>query len=173
LEQELKRGDIPKILTGTPFRYIKLIEASSKNNKIKIYYGKENDQELVVKNEEIRSEIIDHLKEDKVNLPTYQKEHLSKFKASLKPLMVLMIVAGIVYYVADIAANIESGAEYEVTGGRAGGQGIGYLIIGLAQLLGLIGVLIIGAIPLLILLYKLVRNIQKPPIIESLDYRKK
>ena len=172
-ELELLSGLIPKALTGTPFGYIKYIEASSKKDRLMIYFGKENELKLVVKNEMIRKEIFEYLKEDKTNLPSYQKEHLSRLKASRKPLIVLLVVLGILYYIAGIASDMEGGIEYEVSGGRAGGQAIGNLIIGLAQMLGTKGVLLFGAIPLLIILYKLVKNIQSPPIIETLHYKKK
>jgi hypothetical protein len=169
-ENKLINGQIPKALSGTSFGYIKYIEVSNKSSKIKIYYGKESDMKLVIKDENIRSEIIEYLKEDKVNLPSYKKEHLSKLNASLKPLLFLMIACVVIYYIADIAAEIEGGAEYEVHG-RSSGQAMGNLVIGSAQILGVKGVLMVGAIPILILLYKLVRNIQSPPIIETLDYR--
>ena len=165
-EIELMSGVIPKSLTGTPFGYIKTIESGSNSNKIKIYYGKKNDLKMAVKNEEVRKEIFDYLKQDGLNQPLYEKKHLSRFEASLKPLLVLMIVAGIIYFIASIATDMEAGVEYEA-------RGLGNLIIGVAQVLGTKGVIAAGAIPLLILIYKVVKSIQRPPVIERLHYARK
>jgi hypothetical protein len=171
-EQELVSGQIPKSLTGTSFGYIKTIVASNKSDKIKVLYGKESDMKLVVKNEIIRFGIIEYLKEDKVNQPIYKKEYYSKFKASLRPLLFLVIAAAVIYYIADIAAGIESGIGYE-SHGHGSGQAFGNIIIAFAQFSGFKGVLAVGLVIGLFLIYKLVRNIQSPPVIETLDYTKK
>jgi|GEM_PF-6789191 len=171
-EYELKKGNIPEVLTGTPFSYIKTIVSNSRQNKIKIYYGKESDIELDVKNEKFRAEIMEYLKEDKKNLPVYQKEDMSSLKAGLKPLLFLLIAVVLTSYTALIAAEMENGAAYTVRG-RVGGEILGNLVIGLAELLGFNGVLIAGTIIFMLLLYKLVKCMQNPPVIERLDYRKK
>jgi hypothetical protein len=58
--------DIPiiKSLFAVPYSYIKKIINQEGKNHIKIYFGKDSEEELNVSNEILKNEIFDYLKKD-------------------------------------------------------------------------------------------------------------
>ncbi|MBU3012315.1 hypothetical protein KO506_12940 [Polaribacter vadi] len=148
-----------------PYSYIKKIENQKGKNEIKIFFGNDSEEELIVKEEKIKTEIFEFLKQDIPNLK-YSSELPSVFKYAKAQFFALLFITGIFLWSLYLALQIENGIEYElIENGR--GPGISGLILGIANF----GVLknVIGYIILLaIILFSLSKRLKTRSETESL-----
>jgi len=167
-ERELKRGIIPSSLTGVPISYIKKIISNDKSNIIKIFHGEDN--ETIVDARENKLKIIKYINDNDKRNPSYSEYPEKWYVAIRKPFIGLLVLIGLTYYMYDIAYYMELGYEYEIGGRRARGAGIGGLILGLAEILGSKGVIILGSILSLIPIWIGWRSYQLKRTIYELNF---
>jgi len=170
-EYELKKGIIPQRLTGIPIDYIERIIANDSSNTIKIYHAEDNEMELDAR--ENKLEIINYLKENDGRRPIYSEYPEKWYLAIKKPLIALLVIIGLTYYLYDIAYFMELGYEYEVEASRGRGVAIGGLFLAVAEFLGTLGVIALGTILASIPLWFAWRNYRLKRVIYELDFSKK
>ena len=66
-------------LFSVPYSYIKKIEKQAGKNDIKIFFGNDSEEELLIKNKSIKNEVFEYLKKDIPNL-TFKAETPSILK---------------------------------------------------------------------------------------------
>ena len=138
-----------------PYSYIKRIENQSGKNEIKIYFGNDSEEELIIKDENTKTEIFEFIKQDNPNLK-YSSELPSVLKYAKAQFFALLFTTGIFLWSLYLAIQIESGVEYElVGGGRPGITGIVLVIANLGVLKIVIGFIILLAIILFALTKKI------------------
>lgn len=120
-----------KDLFSIPYSYIKKIENQSGKNYIKIFFGKDSEEELYIDNEHTKKEVFEFLKQDTSNL-TYSSEVPSVLKYAKAQFFAFLFTTAIFIWSLYLAIEIENGAEYEVVGG--GNPGISGIIIAIASL---------------------------------------
>jgi len=142
-------------LFSIPYSYIKRIENQSGKNEIKIFYGKDSEDELIIKDKNTKSEIFEFIKQDNPNFK-YSSELPSVLKYAKAQLFALLFTTGIFLWSLYLAIQIESGIEYElVGGGNPGITGIVLAIANLGVLKNVIGFIILLAIILFALTKRL------------------
>ena len=143
-------------LFSIPYSYIKGIENQSGKNEIKIFYGKDSEDELTVKDENTKNEIFEFIKQDNPNFK-YSSKLPSFLKYAKAPLFALLFTTGIFIWSMYLAIQIESGIEYELVGGGSPGiSGIVLLIANLGVLKNVIGFIIL----LLIIIFALTKKMK-------------
>ncbi len=125
-------------LFSIPYAYITKIENQEGKNYVKIYFGDNSEEELIVDNDAVKNEIFDCLKSE-ITALRYTSELPSKFSYAKAPFFALFFITAIFIWTAYLAIQIESGVEYEVVGARK--EGLVAFILGLANfgLLKIIG----------------------------------
>jgi hypothetical protein len=118
-------------LFSIPYSYIKKIENQSSKNKIKIFYGQDSDEELIINDKNIKREVFEFLKQDIPEFK-YSSELPSKIKYAKAQLLALLTITGIFIWSLYYAIQIESGVEYELVGG--GSPGITGIVLVIANL---------------------------------------
>ena len=169
-EDELRKGKIPKELTGTSISYIKKIITSDSSNIIKLYYGEDNETEIEAR--EHKLEIINYLNENDSRKPKYLEYPEKWYLAIKRPVIALIIILGLTYYLYDIAYFIELGYEYEVQASRGRGIAIGGLLLAAAEILGTLGIIVLGSILASITLWIAWKNYNLKRIIYELNFNK-
>jgi hypothetical protein len=76
------------------YSYIKTVENQDGKNHIKIYFGKESKEELIIEDQHTKKEVFEFLKQDHPNL-NYSSALPSVFKYAKAPLFALLFVSGI------------------------------------------------------------------------------
>ncbi len=120
-----------KDLFSIPYSYIKKIENQSGKNYIKIFFGKDSEEELYIDNERTKKEVFEFLKQDTSNL-TYSSEVPSVLKYAKAQFFAFLFTTALFIWSLYLAIQIENGAEYEVVGG--GNPGITGIILAIASL---------------------------------------
>jgi hypothetical protein len=142
-----------KDLFSIPYSYIKQIENQKSKNYIKIFFGKDSEEELYIDNENIKNEVFEFIKSENLNLK-YSAEIPSIVNYVKAQLLALLILTGIFIWSLYLAIQIESGVEYELVGhGNPGITGVVLLIANLGSLK-----IIIGYIFLLVLTIFTLKN---------------
>jgi hypothetical protein len=119
-----------KDLFSIPYSYIKQIENQSGKNYIKIFFGKESEEELYIDSEIIKKEVFEFLKNDNQNLK-YSVEIPTVINYAKAQLFALLSISGIFIWSLYLAIQIESGVEYELVGG--GNPGITGIVLAIAN----------------------------------------
>ncbi|RZS93935.1 hypothetical protein [Aquimarina brevivitae] len=134
-------NEIEKELFSIPYPYIKKISNQKGVKHIKIYFGKDSEEELHIANEKTKKEIFECLKMDIPGL-TYKSELPGFFNYCKAQIFAILMLTGIFIWSLYYAIEIEKGTIFELRGGGGGRIGIG----GLVFILGNLGVtkLIIG-----------------------------
>jgi hypothetical protein len=153
-----------KDLFSIPFSYIKRIESQSGKNYIKIYFGKDSQEELYIDNKEIKKEIFDFLKAEGGNLK-YSVEIPNVLNYAKAQFFALLSITGIFIWSLYLAFQIERGVEYELVGG--GNPGISGIVLGIANF-GSFKIIIGYAIFLGIAIVALVKRLKSRSEIELL-----
>jgi hypothetical protein len=138
-----------------PYSYIKKIENQKGKNQIKIYYGNDSEDELIIKDKNTKAEIFESLKEDNPNFQ-YSSELPSVIKYGKGQFFALLFTTGIFIWTLYLAIQIQSGIEYEIVGGQPGLTGI---ILGLANF-GIMKIVLGYTILLSIILFALFRRMK-------------
>jgi hypothetical protein len=133
-----------KNIFSIPYSYIIRIENQIGKNEIKIFYGKDSEDELIVTDESTKNEIFEFIKQDNPNFK-YSSELPSVFKYAKAQLFALLFLTGIFLWSLYLAIQMESGVEYEIVGGR--GPGIAGIVLIIANL-GVVKI-VIGFVALL------------------------
>jgi hypothetical protein len=120
-----------KDLFSIPYSYIKQIENQSGKNYIKIFFGKESEEELYIDSDIIKKEVFEFLKNDNQNLK-YSIEIPTVMQYAKAQLFALLTISGIFIWSLYLAIQIESGVEYELVGG--GNPGITGIVLAIANL---------------------------------------
>jgi hypothetical protein len=158
----IENQKIPENLFEIPFSYIKKLENQENRKEIKIYFGKESEEEITCEDENIKKEIFNYLKNN-ISTLIYSKEKPSIFKYAKPQLFAILFTLGIFLWSLYYAIQIENGVEY-VLEGRAG---IGAIIYSIG-LLGVIKVVLLFSILIGISIYSLLRRIKSRSEIEQL-----
>lgn len=119
-----------KDLFSIPYSYIKQIENQSGKNYIKIFFGKESEEELYIDSEIIKKEVFEFLKSDNQNLK-YSIEFPTVINYAKGQLFALLSISGIFIWSLYLAIQIESGVKYELVGG--GNPGITGIVLAIAN----------------------------------------
>lgn len=162
----IENKKIPENLFEIPFSYIKKIESQENKNYIKIYFGKESEEELICENENLKKEIFNYLKEN-ISTLGYSKEIPSIIKYAKPQLFSILVTLGIFLWSLYYAIQIESGIEYELKGTA----GLGAIIYSIG-LLGVFKVVLLFLLLIGILVYSLIKKIQSRSEIEQLSRNK-
>ncbi|MDO1500175.1 hypothetical protein Q2T40_08515 [Winogradskyella maritima] len=138
-------------LFSVPYTYIKRIENQSGKNELKIYYGNNSEDELIVKDNKIKQEIFDVLKADLTSF-NYVSKLPSIFNYGKKQFFALLFMTGLFIWSLYLAVQIENGANYEIIGsGRSifgivlfiASFGIIKIVIGFVLILSIISISLI------------------------------
>lgn len=116
LTRDLEKGLIPEKLFSIPYSYIKSIENQNGKNLIKIYYGNDSEEELIIKDQETKSEVFDFLKQDLAKF-AYSEETPSLLRHSKPQILATAISLILFVWTFYLANQIENGVVYEVVGG--------------------------------------------------------
>lgn len=144
-----------KDLFSIPYSYIKRIENQSGKNYIKIFFGKDSEEELYIDNENIKKEIFEFIKTENQNLK-YSAEIPSIINYAKAQLFALLSLTGIFIWSLYLAFQIESGVEYELIGhGNPGISGIVLIIANLGSVKIIMGYIILLGITIFALINKL------------------
>jgi hypothetical protein len=143
-----------KDLLSIPYSYIKKVENQSGKNYIKIFFGKDSEEELYIDNQNIKNEVFEFIKTDNPNLK-YSAEIPSVLNYAKAQLFALLFVTGIFVWSIYLAIQIESGIEYEIVGGRPGITGIVLAIANLGVFKIIIGYIVLLGIIILALIKRL------------------
>jgi hypothetical protein len=144
-----------KDLFSIPYSYIKQIENPKGKNYIKIFFGKDSEEELYIDNENIKNEIFEFIKNENQNLK-YSSKIPSIINYAKPQLLALLTLTGFFIWSLYLAFQIENGVEYEVVGNRGPGiAGIVLIIAHLGNLKIIIGYIILLGIALFALRNKL------------------
>jgi hypothetical protein len=118
-------------LFSIPYSYIKSIENQSGRNEIKIFFGNDSEEELIINDESIKKEVFEFLKQDNPNLK-YSSKTPSVLKYAKAQFFALLFTTAIFVASLYLAIQIENGYEYEIVGG--GSPGIMGIILAIANL---------------------------------------
>lgn len=153
-----------KDLYSIPFRYITRIENQKGDKSIRIYSGKDTEDELIVPDEKVRNEIFQFLKSEIEGFE--YKEFLPNVFKYTKAIIFAFVITSVVFlWALDYAVELEHGTEYEMVG--SGGVSIDGIVFMIAN----VGVfnLISGYTALLALMvFALVKRLKSRSIIEQL-----
>lgn len=150
-------------LFSIPYSYIRKIENQKGKKDIKILYGKDSEEELIVENESTKNEIFEFLKTDISNFE--YSEEVPKILKYVKPqFFALLIVTGLFLWSMYLAVEIENGAEYIIKGR---GVGIAGIALGIATF-GTVKIVIGYFILLVIILFSLFKKLKTRTEIKTL-----
>ncbi len=141
-------------LFSIPYSYVRKIENQSGKNEIKIFYGKDSEDELIIENENTKKEIFDFIKEDNSNFK-YNSELPSVLKYGKTQFFALLFTSGIYLWTMNYAIELENGTQYELSGSRPGLGAIVFIIANLGTLKVTVGFSILLGIIIFTLMKKL------------------
>lgn len=157
-----------KEATHIPFHSITQVEFDEHEEEIEISYkgekeGKTKTLEFADKTERNAAfqQIANHLGEGFTSLT----ERYSKIRAVYLPLFMLTVIGFITWLLHGTAAEIAAGAEADFHGRH---KGIKALFFWILDLIGPVGVLIVGGLFLALGVMALIQRFKKPPIITRL-----
>jgi hypothetical protein len=143
-----------KNLFSIPYSYIKKIENENGKNYIKIFFGKDSEEELYIDDENIKNEIFEYIKFENQNLKYSFKtpSTISYIKTQLLALFALTCIFIVSLY---YATEIENGAEYKYIGGTPGLLDFIFLIANIGTIKIIFSYIIITTFIILKMIFKL------------------
>lgn len=169
-KRQLQKNKIPEKLTGTPIRYIRKIRTTDTSNTIKIFSGENNETEIDAREHKLA--ILNYLKENDKRRPQYLEYPEAWYSVLKKPIITLLVIIGLTYYLYDLAYFMELGFEYELTGRRSRGIAIGGILLSIAETLGTAGVIVLGSVLGSITAWLAWRNYRLKRTVYELDFRR-
>lgn len=155
LNSETNDFSFLKDLFSIPYSYIRRIENQSGKNYIKIFFGKDSEEELYIDNENIKNEVFAFLKNDNPNFK-YSTQIPSDAEYAKGQYFALLSLTGIFVWSELLAFQIENGAKYEIVGGGSPGiVGIMLIVANLGSLKIISGYVILLGITIFALKKKL------------------
>lgn len=144
-----------KDLFSIPYSYIRQVEKQKGKNYIKIFFGKDSQEELYIDNEDIRNEIFECIKKENQNLK-YSVEVPSVLHYAKAQLFAVLILTGIFIWSLYLSIQIESGVEYELVGhGNPGIAGVVFMIANLGSSTIIMGYVVLLGIAIFALVKRL------------------
>jgi hypothetical protein len=159
---------IGKNATHIPFFNVTGVEFDAHEEEIEISYKAEKESKtksLEFADKADRTEAFQLIENRLGDSFTSLTESFSKLCAVYAPLLTLTIFGFLTWLLHNTAAEIAAGAEAEVTGRH---RGIKALFLWILDLIGPIGVLIIGGLLMALAVMALVQRFKEPPIITKL-----
>ncbi|SFW74199.1 hypothetical protein SAMN02927921_03869 [Sinomicrobium oceani] len=153
-----------KSLFSIPYSYIKRIENQSEKNEIKIFFGNDSEEELIVKDKNVKQEIFEFLKSDLPNF-NYIFKLPSVFNYGKSQFFAILFITGIFLWSLYLAIQIENGIEYEIIGSGRSLSAIILLLANLGVVKNCIGYVII----LSVIIYTLVKKLKSRSTMEILE----
>lgn len=150
-------------LFSIPYSYIKRIENQSGKNEIKIFFGNDSEDELIVKDKNVKQEIFDFLKTDLTNFK-YSSKLPSILSYGKAQFFALLFMSGIFLWSLYLAIQIENGGEYEIIGSGRSITGIVLFLANFGIVKNIIGYIII----LLIIIISLAKRLKSRSEMEIL-----
>jgi len=133
-------------LFSIPYSYIKRIENQVDKNQIKIFFGKNSEEQLIIKDQNVKNEVFDFIKQDNPSFE-YISELPSVFFYAKPQFFALLFTIIIFLWSLYLAIQIEKGVEYEIVGmGRPGITEMVLVIANLGVLQLIVGFIILLAI---------------------------
>lgn len=152
-----------KDLNSIPYRYITSIENQEGGKSIRIYSGKDTEDELIVPDEKVKNEIFQFIKSDAEGFE--YKEFLPNVFKYTKAIIFAFIITSVVFlWALGYATELENGTEYELVGGGASIDGI---ILMMAHV-GVVNLTTGYAALVALMVFALVKRLKSRSIIEQL-----
>ena len=164
--KQLEKEIISKNFFEIPFNYIKKIENQENKNELKIYFGKESEEEIICDDIPLKKEIFNYLK-DHISELNYSKETPTIIQYAKPQLFSILFTLGVFLWSLYYAIQIENGILYELKG-TAGISSIMYSI----GLLGVFKVVLLFLLLIGISVYSLIKKTQSRSEIEQLSRNK-
>jgi len=164
--KQLEKQIIPENFFEIPFNYIKKIENQENKNELKIYFGKESEEEIICDDVLLKKEIFNYLKVHISDL-NYSKETPSIIQYAKPQFFSILFTLGVFLWSLYYAIQIENGIFYELKG-TAGISSIMYSI----GLLGVFKVVLLFLLLIGISVYSLIKKTQSRSEIEQLSRNK-
>lgn len=156
-----------KNFTAIPLHYLKQLNLEDSNNYIEVLFGVESTEHLRIKDAAKRKEIFDYFTANIPNAKLFT-DHYSIMKEGKKPLIAMGVVTAIFLWTFYIAAGIENGKEYGVTGDHK--ASLAGIVLGLASL-GTINVSLIFGTLFTTGLFAFFRKAKNPKIVQRIQVR--
>lgn len=151
-------------LFSIPYSYIRRIENQAGKNEIKIYFGNDSIEELIVKDKAIKQEIFDYLKSDLSDFK-YATRMPSILNYGRPQFFALLLMTAIFIWSLYLAIQIENGVEYELIGSGRSISAIVLMLANLGTAKNVMGFLIV----LSIIFFSLKRRLKSRSEIEILE----
>lgn len=168
--EQLKNLDAPSAkldfldsMFSIPYSYIRQIENQEGKGEIKIFYGKDSEEELIVNDKNTKKEIFQFLKQDMIDF-RYSSKFPSVISYAKAQFFALLLITAIFIWTFYLAIQIESGVTYEYVGTRASISG---LLLGLASF-GTLKIVAGYVVLLGIIIFALTRRLKSRSEIEFL-----
>lgn len=129
-------------LFSIPYSYIKRIENQSGQNEIKIFYGNDSEDELIIKDKNVKQEIFEFLKADLPNF-NYGSKLPSILSYGKKQFFALIFMTVFFLWSLYLAIQIENGAEYEIIGSSRSIMGLLLFLANFGVVKNIIGYIIV------------------------------
>ncbi len=160
---------LAKEATHIPFFNIKRVQFDEHEEEIAITYkeGKENKEETInFESKEDRTAAFQLIASRLGDNFTSLTESYSKLRAVYAPLLTLTILGFLTWLFHGAAKDIAAGAEADFSGRNSGIKAIFFWII---DVIGPIGVLVIGSLLMALAVMALIQRYKEPPIITKLQ----
>ena len=154
-EIDIKNDIISNDVLGIPFSYIKSIQLQENKKYIQVFFGQGSEEYFRINDDSKRKEIFDYFKNN-IPLTAYRIEKYSNSKTAKKPLIAGIIIFALFLWTVYVAAEIETGSQYEVIGDQ---RSIASIVLVIAQL-GVIKVTLIFGSLLVIAVYSYICKIK-------------
>ena len=160
---DLNSGKIPtKKFRGIPVSYLKSINTEVGSSSINLE-GRGGSDYLLIKNQKVKEEIFNYLKENIANTTLIIDEESSR-KAVEKPLIALAVVWLFFIFSFTMALKIEGGSNFEVLNGHS--------ILGIIFILAQLGtkrLIILFLFLAVITTFAFIKKRNKPPVIYKIE----
>jgi len=166
LELDIKKT-VPASLPGFPLNYIREINLQQGKRYIELAFGKDSTEELKITDENKRREVFEYFKH---NIPgsVFSRYSPSILQAGKKPLIAAIVVTLIFSWTLYIAAGIESGNDYDVSGKHY--NSIAGIVLAIASL-GVKKVILIFDTLLAVSIFAFVKKVRTPVSIDRLTLK--
>ena len=160
--RDLKMRRIPQQNTfSLPMSYIWEIRLQEGKEYIQVFFRGKSEEHLMIKDAVLREEIFNFFKKNTTQSKFYLERH-SKIKAAKKPLIALLVVAGLWLYTAYLSIRIADGTEFEIRGPGLGGIAYFLATLGPAK-----NILIFGGLAGIALLAA-INKMRNPPVLHRI-----
>jgi len=156
-----------KNFTGIPLHYIKQINMEEGQTYIEVLFGKGSSEHLRIRDEEKRKAIFAYFKTHIPN-STFYIDKYSKTRAGKKPLIAMCVVVGLFLWTFYIAAGMENGDEYRVTGDHY--NSVAGIVVALASL-GTKWISVIFGTLFGIAAFSFIRKVRNPKTVNRIQLR--